>query len=198
MSFYSEVHWFQDLNAAILLINAILCYFLIKSNRLWILASAFFLVLSLDEYYVVHECLKISLFRGHHSTHLLDYVILIYGGISIASGVYLIKKEKNDWIDLCLIGTSFLAVTVILATDVFNLFQNQALEESLEFLVSLLVTFYIIRRLPKIKMIKGTLVSSVYVVVFLISGYLLSKYLHNNVCKLPVYLLEKSIWLKSR
>lgn len=197
MPYYAETHWFQDLNAFVLLLDAVLCSMASETkNKIWLLASSFFLILSIDEYFVLHECLKVSIFRGLHFSHLQDYVILCYGLVSVCGGLYLVFKEANDKFDWIILSVSMLLVGMILAIDVFALFGDHAVEEIAEMVLSILFSIYVFRRagLTWSKLLKWMIP---HVCIFLISGYVIGTFLHNT-CKLPKSLTEKALILRMK
>lgn len=194
MFFYSEVHWFQNLNVVLLILNAVLCFLVSETRRWsWKAACLFFIVLAVDEYFLLHECLKLSLFKGLHSAHMLDYVMFFYGLAASLSGIYLLKNETNDKCDLSILFMSFFCLFMILATDVFGLYDCQEVEELLEFLGSVLCLVYVYGRLRTIDWKNLAKVSVMSLVIFVSSGYGIRLFLHDRICVLPDYLLNKQI-----
>ena len=118
----------------------------------WMLFSAFLFICSMDEHYMLHECVKeIGLFQDNSTNIIKDSIVLFYGVCSLIGAIYFYKKIITSHKQKILLGIMLFLVFFIVSNDVFNIsvfvLQNSA-EECAELILSAF-TIYFVLSFPK-------------------------------------------------
>ncbi len=179
----NDYSWIQVLTGIHWLIASIMA-FTIKWQRnwFWLIFSAFLFYCSLDEMFMIHECVKYS---SHlWNSNIKDYLILIYGIGALFGAIYFYYfyiKTKNQRILLVLM---LLLVILIVLNDVFDLslfvLQNAA-EECCELILSALIIIFI-QTFPTKQQRSNRYISAFLLTIFIVLGLYFRLYLWLKVC----------------
>lgn len=145
-SITEEYSWFQYFTALLFFLIGIFAYPVRKiplAYRILIILIASFL--AADEMFMIHEYLKITVFKGLHSEFLRDIPILIYGIGGAIFFILLIPYLVWNRFSLIFFLLLLTSVGLILSTDVWGLFKGKKaifIEEIAEAATGIFVCLY--------------------------------------------------------
>lgn len=142
--------------------------------------------LAFDEHFMIHECLKMTLFRGWHSSFFRDTSIFFYGVSAILFLLIFRTKLIKSRKDLILISLMTHLALVVVALDVFGIKffgMPEEIEEVCEMLIAFLLVFYSVSNF-KIGPLRTKLKVKFFVwTLMVIASTLIYNYFLNNFCK---------------
>lgn len=121
LSITNEYSWFQYVTAFLFFLIGVLAYPVKKiplAYRILIILIASFL--ATDEIFMIHEHLKITVFKGLHSEFLRDIPVLIYGIGGVVFFILLMPYLVWNRFSLLFFLLLLASVGLILSTDVWG------------------------------------------------------------------------------